>query len=147
MPSWSHTQTPLPSGVPSRPRLVRGHWSAGVFKFENPEQRSTGPISVSWLTGHAILVNRAMFNEVGGYEPSLRFTEDFDLCRRLRAKGYVILHLPELAANSYEVPTIDLFARKTLPGTLGGHSERTTQKPPTCERFGCSRRPTLLDLA
>ena len=82
--------------------------------LENPEQRSTGPISVSWLTGHAILVNRAMFNEVGGYEPSLRFTEDFDLCRRLRAKGYEILHLPELAANSYEVPTIDLFARKTL---------------------------------
>ena len=82
--------------------------------LENPEQRSTDPISVLWLTGHRRLVNRAMFEEVGGYEPRLRFTEDFDLCQRLRAGGYEIFHLPELAADSYEVPTIDLFARKTL---------------------------------
>ena len=83
--------------------------------LENPEQRTPEERQVTWVTGHATLVRRAIFEEIGGFDPRYRQSgEDHELCERLRLLGYQIYHVPQLVADSYEFPSIDLFARKIL---------------------------------
>jgi cellulose synthase/poly-beta-1,6-N-acetylglucosamine synthase-like glycosyltransferase len=83
--------------------------------LENPEQRTAEERKVTWVTGHATLVRRAMFEEVGGFDARYgQSGEDSELCTRFRASGYEVHHVPELVAESYEIPSIDLFARKSL---------------------------------
>lgn len=94
------------------PELLR-RWRLRFL--ENPEQRAREQREVTWLTGHAVLVPRGIFEAIGGFD--VRYTraaEDHDLCVRLRALGHRSYHLPELASDSYENPSIDLFARKLL---------------------------------
>lgn len=94
------------------PRLLRS-WRMRFL--ENAEQRGAAERKVTWLTGHATLVRRAMFEEVGGFHLGYRKSgEDHELSRQLRARGYEIYHLPQLTADSYEIPSIDLYARKVL---------------------------------
>jgi GT2 family glycosyltransferase len=103
-------------GGPIAPRVGSPRLRRWRMRFlENPEQRTPEERQVTWVTGHATLVRRAMFEEVGGFDPRYRQSgEDHELCERLRALGYQIYHVPQLVADSYEVPSIDLFARKIL---------------------------------
>lgn len=49
-----------------------------------------------WTTGGALLVRRAGFEAVGGFDESIfLYMEDVDLCRRLRAGGGRIGYVPE----------------------------------------------------
>ena len=83
--------------------------------LENPAQRPREQRELTWVAGHATLIRRPMFAEVGGFDPRHRVSaEEYELCTRLRARGCRMYHLPELVADSYETPSIDLFARKTL---------------------------------
>jgi GT2 family glycosyltransferase len=93
------------------PRILR-NWRLRFL--ENPEQRAHERREVSWLTGHALLVSRRHFEDVGGFDTSYRAEEDHDLAVRLRADGHSIYHLPDLTSDSYERASIDLFARKLL---------------------------------
>ncbi len=48
-------------------------------------------VVVPWLSGCMQLVRRAAFEEVGGYDRSLRFTnEDLDFCLKLRRRGHFL---------------------------------------------------------
>ena len=40
------------------------------------------------------MCERALFNEVGGYDPDSRFGEDLDLCVRYVMAGFMPTHLP-----------------------------------------------------
>ena len=83
--------------------------------LENPAQRPSEELELTWVAGHATLMRRRMFAEVGGFDPRHRVSaEEYELCTRLKARGYCVYHLPQLVADSYETPSIDLFARKTL---------------------------------
>jgi N-acetylglucosaminyl-diphospho-decaprenol L-rhamnosyltransferase len=124
------------NAVQSALALMQAHPSAGVvggpvspvvgpdllrrwrLRFlENPEQRSGEACRVTWVTAHAMLVRRAAFDAVGGFDARFRITtEDFDFCRRVSGNGWEVHHLPTFAADSFEVPSIDLFARKSLRG-------------------------------
>lgn len=60
----------------------------GIF-----ERRARGP--VGWLTGAFLVVKRAAFLEVGGFDESFFiFGEDVDLGRRLRAAGHELRYVP-----------------------------------------------------
>ena len=50
--------------------------------------RST-PERVTWLGSGNMAVRRSAFEEVGGFDTTLETCEDVDLCRKLRARGYV----------------------------------------------------------
>jgi GT2 family glycosyltransferase len=52
-------------------------------------------VAVDWVSGACMLVRRAPFEEVGGFDEGyFLYWEDADLCRRLRARGYKICYVP-----------------------------------------------------
>jgi GT2 family glycosyltransferase len=54
------------------------------------------PVVVETLAATALLVRRAAFDEVGGFDEAyFLYGEDLDLCRRLRARGWRLVALPE----------------------------------------------------
>jgi GT2 family glycosyltransferase len=55
--------------------------------------------TVDWVSGACMLVRRAAFDEVGGFDGRyFLYWEDADLCRRLRARGHEIRYVPTATA-------------------------------------------------
>lgn len=77
-------------------------WPARVWRQRFHEDR-TG--SVSYLPGGNLMMERATFDRVGGFDPFLRSNEDSQLCSRAKAAGSDVRVFPELA-------TIHLGAEK-----------------------------------
>jgi mycofactocin system glycosyltransferase len=51
---------------------------------------------VSYVPSAAILCRRAALDDVGWFEPSMRFGEDVDLVRRLEAAGWIVRYEPRV---------------------------------------------------
>jgi len=82
-----------------------GHAFLGPIAPNNRFSRSytmadwdrTSEREVEWVSGSAVLIRRAAFEEVGGFDEGyFMYVEDVDLCTRLRAAGWTILFSPEL---------------------------------------------------
>ena len=75
-------------GAPCRPPSP-GTW---VQRFYDRLRRHPArQEQVEWLGSGNMAVRRSAFEEVGGFDTSLETCEDVDLCRKLRARGYVLL--------------------------------------------------------
>ena len=74
------------------------------------------------VTAACIAVRKAMYDEVGGFDPELRITfNDVDLCLRIGAKGYRSVYTPDVRLLHHESKTIapsrdwtELFAAADL---------------------------------
>lgn len=57
------------------------------------------PHAVDWVSGACLLVRRAAFDAVGGFDEGYRmYAEETDLCYRLRAAGWQVWYQPEARA-------------------------------------------------
>lgn len=66
-------------------------WTRAYRREEGgPEEAPAG-----WLSGSCLLLRRAAFDEVGGFDPGyFMYFEDLDLCRRLAAAGWQSVYVP-----------------------------------------------------
>jgi GT2 family glycosyltransferase len=57
---------------------------------------------VDWVTGCCLLVRRACWEQLGGFDPAFfLYYEDVDLCQRARQAGWVVLHEPTLTVTHH----------------------------------------------
>jgi GT2 family glycosyltransferase len=72
------------------------------------------PQQVDWLVGACLLLRRAALDEVGGFdERFFMYSEEMDLCYRLRQAGYEIWFVPRAEVMHHEAASSsqDLFRR------------------------------------
>ena len=66
-------------------------WTAAYRQERGaPQEGATG-----WLSGSCLLVRRAAFEQVGGFDPGFfMYVEDLDLCERIGHAGWQIVYVP-----------------------------------------------------
>ena len=100
---------------------------------------------VAWVSGAAMLVERATFVGLGGFDEKLfLYKEDEDLCLRVREVGGQVIYEPAAAIRHHRLgcgepaPRSSRWRRATTsPSTLrindrGGRSPPSTGRWPTC---------------
>ncbi|HLQ33552.1 MAG TPA: glycosyltransferase family 2 protein [Chloroflexota bacterium] len=81
------------------------------YRAELPEDE---PQQVDWLVGACLLMRRGALDEVGAFdERFFMYSEEMDLCYRLRRAGYEIWFVPEAEVLHHEAASSsqDLFRR------------------------------------
>ena len=91
-----------PSGLegrrygPSRERLRQG-WVRRGARLLSPNEtlQHAGVIVGIHVTGACLMMRRAVFEEVGGFDEAFDISyNDVDLCLRVRARGYLVVYTP-----------------------------------------------------
>ena len=76
--------------------LGRGWESVHLGKDEKDGGQFREPHMVSWLTGCALLIRRAVINQVGMLDERMFiYYEETEWCLRARAAGWRLMHVPE----------------------------------------------------
>jgi GT2 family glycosyltransferase len=61
------------------------------------------PVEVDWVTGACLLVRRAVYEQIGGFDEGFfMYSEELDYCRRARAAGWRVAHLPAAQVYHFE---------------------------------------------
>jgi len=82
-------------------------WELRQIPYEHPKGYDPVTLETPWASGAALLVRRAAFEAVGGFDPRIfMYGEDVDLSWRLRAAGWRLLYQPKLAVvhETYREP-------------------------------------------
>lgn len=78
------------------PRAALDHFYARDLP---PDQ----PAEVDWLVGAALLVRRAAYAQVGGFDEGFfMYSEELDWCRRLKQAGWRVRHVPTAEVMHFE---------------------------------------------
>jgi hypothetical protein len=111
----------------------------GLAKFLPKYRPATDIFDSGWLSGGAMLVDRQTFLEIGGFDESFFiYSEDVDLCRRLRASGYLFAWAPDASVvhplpkespemmqrRQYELVKSELSYMRKYYGTIGQYVYR-----------------------
>ncbi len=60
-------------------------------------------VAVDWLVGAALMLRAEAVRKVGGFDEGyFMYSEELDLCRRLKAGGWQIVHVPDAHVTHYE---------------------------------------------
>lgn len=102
--SLEHSQRRFPSAASAFARALFLHrafphasWSDELVR--DPEQYAR-PAEPDWLSGACLLVRRTALELIGGFdERFFMYSEDVDLCRRLRGAGFGIVYEPSAVAR------------------------------------------------
>lgn len=97
-------------------RLLPRNRFSSTYLMSDWDHGSTG--DVDWLSGAAMLLNRAALERVGLFDERYFFEiEDVDLCRRMHAAGYRVVYFPDaevthrIGASSSTLPNRVILAR------------------------------------
>jgi N-acetylglucosaminyl-diphospho-decaprenol L-rhamnosyltransferase len=78
--------TPLQAWLPHAPALRR---------YYALDRSDDDPQEVDWVTGACMLARRDALRALGGFDPGyFMYSEELDLCRRLRHAGWRVAYLP-----------------------------------------------------
>jgi len=76
-------------------------WIGRINDLVQNKKADTG---VKYIPAGNMLVKRACFEALGGFDESLETSEDVDLCRRLRRSGYTLLIDQKVRSTHYGTP-------------------------------------------
>jgi GT2 family glycosyltransferase len=82
-------------------------WEMRQIPYEHPKAYDPVTLETPWVSGAAVMLRRAAFAGVGGFEPRIfMYGEDVDLSWRLRAAGWRLLYQPKAAVvhRTYSEP-------------------------------------------
>ncbi|MBW2991794.1 glycosyltransferase [Candidatus Woesearchaeota archaeon] len=86
-------------------------WIARAWLLNERKKRGF----VDWLPGGGIIIKKRLFWEINGFNEKLETGEDFDLCYRLKKKGYKIYGDPSLAsAHLGQTDSLKDFFKKEM---------------------------------
>jgi N-acetylglucosaminyl-diphospho-decaprenol L-rhamnosyltransferase len=61
------------------------------------------PAEVDWVTGACLLVRRAVYEQVGGFDEGFfMYSEELDFCRRAQAAGWRVAYVPGAVVTHFE---------------------------------------------
>lgn len=108
--------------------LIENHYSTAsqllvdyLYEHYNPTQK----IGAFFLANN-FAVARERFQEMGGFDPTLRFGEDRDFCYRWRSRGYSFVFAPD--AVVYHAHSLTLFSFLRLHFLYGGGNFQFLQR-------------------
>ncbi|MBV8201810.1 MAG: glycosyltransferase [Acidobacteria bacterium] len=137
-PQWSGGGEPtaawlfaLASGLPELlgrvPLYRRWRPASGTGGTGDPGRAGDRPaavVAVAWVTGAAMAIRRAAWEQVGPLDEGFRFyAQDLDFCLRARQAGWTVAVVPELAVIHHHGATIQGEGGRRRRGT-GGSSQR-----------------------
>jgi len=73
---------------------------------------------VEYVGSANLIISRALFNEVGGFDENISSGEDFDLCSRVKTRGYKVISDYRIVSYHYGYPSniIDFIKREIWHG-------------------------------
>jgi GT2 family glycosyltransferase len=91
--------TPLQPYFPDHPLLRR------YYLADQPEDQEH---DVDWITGACMLVRRSVIEQVGGFDEGyFMYSEELDLCRRIKRAGWRIVYQPAAVVIHHESQSAD----------------------------------------
>jgi glycosyltransferase involved in cell wall biosynthesis len=97
--------------VPQFPKRLFSRWR---MRFQEGKYGETA-IEVPFAPGHAVLMRREAVEAVNGYDVRFRRDEeDWDICRRMQAKGWVSHYIPESRTVSIQNDCVEVLANTSL---------------------------------
>jgi GT2 family glycosyltransferase len=113
------------------PKLLR-EWRLQFIETKVQRSRPTEPQEQNWLIGHAILVRRSVFDELGGFDQRFRCAaDDWDFSQRARSNGHTLFYLPQLVAECNDPTSLEYLARKNVRNS-GWDLRPRSLNPPAC---------------
>jgi glycosyltransferase involved in cell wall biosynthesis len=86
-------------------------WVGKAWYLNSSNRPVTGP--VQWIPSGNMIVAREAYLAVGGFDENVQTDEDYELCQRIRARGYSVISNPDISVVHWGTPqTISSFYRK-----------------------------------
>ena len=97
-------------------------WELRQVPFEHPKYYDPVTLETNWSSHACILIKRAAYQEVGGYEPKIfMYCEDVELSYRFRANGYKIKYCPSAVVKHYTYQEINQIKPLQYAGSILGN--------------------------
>src|SRR6478735_2016835 len=106
----------------SRSRVAAGapyrspaHATWVQLMYDAMREHPSEPATTRWLGSGNLVVRRAAFDAVGGFDSQLEACEDVDLCRKLRLRGGTLVSTPGMTSvHLGDPPTLGALFRGEL---------------------------------
>jgi len=107
-PQWSGGRAPTPLWLFALASGAGEHLAAWrPWRRLRPVSGHRGEREVDWVTGAALMIRRALWESLGGFDPHFTlYAQDLDLCLRARDAGWKVSIVPESRVVHHHGATI-----------------------------------------